>query len=94
MRRAIERSGLSSERQEIIAHALVDRMRRISRTEDRESDIAALESAVQLVIREIGSDPEVYRMMDRELTAWHVDAILDGLCERIALPWPLCPARD
>jgi hypothetical protein len=93
IRQATGDAGLSGDDREVVASALTERVRmNISRSR-RALDPAQLSSAVTTAVRELAAQqPEGIRT--EELSQAHVNAFLDSLCDRIRLPYPLCPADD
>lgn len=93
IRQATGDAGLSGDDREMVASALTERVRtNISRSRGA-VDPAQLSRAVTTAVRDLAAQ-QTEGLRTEGLSQADVNAFLDSLCDRIHLPYPLCPADD
>jgi hypothetical protein len=91
--RVLEDTPLTGTQRRSIAVALLDRVQ--TNLEDSRGvfDLGEFEEGVRTIAQQVASVRQE-TVPPSELSASEVGVLISGLCDRIHLPWPICPADD
>jgi hypothetical protein len=93
VRDVVGASELSADDQEVVSAAIVERVLANMSNSERVAQEDDIRSGVQTVIDELRGQ-QLRAAAPSALSTSDVNRMLFGLCKRIHLPYPLCPARD
>lgn len=92
---ALNQAELPGQQREIVEDVLIDKMRRNAGVSTQEVDQEELSTAVETILGELARSSARYDFVEpQHLSAEQVDSIIDSVCKRYRLPWPICPADD
>jgi len=95
VRRAMDQSELPDRQREIVKDVLIGRIRRNAGASTREVDHEQLFSSVEQILGELARPSVRHDFAEPQpLSVEQVNSVVDSLCERYHLPWPICPADD
>lgn len=94
LNQAVESSELLPEQRQVLQDALAGRIRRNTGKASHDVDQARLSAAVEQISAELRGPARSDAIEQQPLSVRQVDSVIDDLCERYHLPWPICPADD
>ena len=95
VRRGVEDSSISEANREITENAILARIIANTRDSSRVVDQSELRSSVEETARRLQAEIDRLRGLGIAGAAGpNIGRLLDGICERIHLPWPICSAND
>jgi len=94
LNRAVESTDLPPDERRVLREALAGRVRRNTSKAVRDVDQARLSTAVQQISAELHGPARADVLEQQPLSVRQVDSLIDDLCGRYHLPWPICPADD
>jgi hypothetical protein len=93
--RGMENSSINETDRDIVGNAILARIITNTRDSSRAVDPSELRSSVEETSRQIQA--EIDRLQGLGIAGAagpNIGRLLDGICERIHLPWPICCAND
>lgn len=89
--RVLEDAPITATERRTIATTILGRVRRNLERSEAVVDLGQFEEGVRIIAQQVAvalpqTEPP------SELSASQVNFLISGLCERIHLPWPICPA--
>jgi len=95
VRRGVEESSISEASRGVVEEAILARIIANTRDSSRVVDQSELRSSVEETARQLQAEIDRLRGLGIAGAAGpNVKRLLDGICERIHLPWPICCAND
>jgi hypothetical protein len=95
VRRGVADSSISEANRDIVANAILARVIINTGDSSRAVDPSELRSSVEETARQIQAEIDRLRGLGIAGAAGpNMGRLLDGICERIHLPWPICCADD
>ena len=95
VRRGVEDSSISEANRDIAENAILARIITNTGGSSRAVDPSELRSSVEDTARQLQA--EIDRLQGLGIAGAagpNIGRLLDGICERIHLPWPICCAND
>jgi len=95
VRRGVEDSSISEANRDIVESAILARIITNTRDSSRTVDPSELRSSVEESARQLQAEIDRLKGLGIAGAAGpNMGKLLDGICERIHFPWPICCAND